>query len=144
MRTTGQELNQDKIVHLSDPLENFTHHQRLAEKLSITVANVDEMKSELSKRETDITGRIDNLEKQLEKRLVNLHVPRDQQSVDNGLALRLKQLEAQDAHSQSLIKALRKESHDLRAEMQALRREVQQLQRTGQPFARHTNRDTQS
>ena len=143
MRTTGHELDQDKVVHLSDPLKNFTHHQRLAEEVSRTVASVDEMKGELTKRETDITGRIDNLEKQLEKRLVNHHVPRDQQNVDNGLALRLKQLETQDAHSQALIKALRKESHDLRAEMQALRREVQQLQRTGQPFARHTSRDTQ-
>ena len=143
LRTTGQELDGDKVIHLSDPLQNFTHHLRLAEGFSRTVASIDEMKGELNKRETDITGRIDNLEKQLEKRLVNLHVPRDQQSVDNGLALRLKQLETQDAHSQSLIKALRKESHDLRAEMQALRREVQQLQRTGQPFTRHTNRDTQ-
>lgn len=143
LRTTGEELDGDKVVHLSDPLKNFIHHQRLAEEFSRIVTSVDEMKGELNKRETDITGRIDNLEKQLEKRLVNLHVPRDQQSVDNGLVLRLKQLEAQDAHSQSLIKALRKESHDLRAEMQALRREIQQLQRTGQPFARHTNRDTQ-
>jgi chromosome segregation ATPase len=144
LRTTGQELDGDKVIHLSDPLQNFTHHQRLAEELGRTITSVDEMKGELTKRETDITGRIDNLEKQLEKKLVNHHVPREQpQSVDNGFALRLKQLETQDAHSQALIKALRKESHDLRAEMQALRREVQQLQRTGQPFTRHTSRDTQ-
>lgn len=83
------------------------------------------------------------MEKQLEKRLVN-HVSRDQQNVDNSVTLRLKQLETQDAHNQALIKALRKESHDLKAEIQALRREIQQLQRTGQPFARHTtSRDTQ-
>ena len=143
LRATGEELNGDKIVHLSDPLQNFTHHQTLAEELGRTFTSIDDLKGELTKRETDITGRIDNLEKQLEKRQVNHHVPRDQQNVDNGVALRLKQLETQNANSQSLIKTLRKESHDLKAEIQALRREVQQLQRTGQPFARHSGRDTQ-
>ena len=141
LRATGQELEGDKIVHLSDPVQNFTHHQTLANELSKTITSIEEIKGELTKRETDITGRIDNLEKQLEKRLVNHHVPRDQ--VDNTVVLRLKQLETQDAHNQALIKALRKESHDLKGEIQALRREVQQLQRTGQPFARHSGRDTQ-
>ena len=149
LRATGQELDGDKVVHLSDPFQSFSHHQELAvrhltlaKELDKTVSSIDEMKGELNKREMDITGRINNLEKQMEKRLVN-HAPPDQYNVDNSVALKLKQLETQDAHNQTLIKALRKEAHDLKTEIQALRREVQQLQRTGQPSVRHSGRDTQ-
>ena len=146
LRASGEELDGAKAIHMSDSLQNFIHHLKLAHKQQSMerelVKMVDGVKDEAKKHQADLAEQIDNLEKKVD---THSHA-QDQHNIDNSMVRKLQDLEAQDVHNQTVIKALRKEAHDLKGEIQALRREVQQLQRTGQAFMRHTGttgRETQ-
>ena len=118
-------------------MQNFLHHQEHARRQSSLVndlnKSLNDVKGEVSKRGDDLTERIDTIEKRL---ATQSHAPH-QLNLDSSVSQKLSRLEAQEVNNQSVIKALRKEAHELRGEIQALRREFQQLQRTGQPFSRH-------
>lgn len=156
MRSSGKELgcSGGQIIHLSDSYQNFIHHQSIAHKqvtfeealdeIKETVKGIKDESKHTAKVTTDLTGKVIDLQKQLESQ-TDKQAP-DQNNVDNSVAARMKHLELQDAQNQAVIKALRKEAHDLKGEIQALRREFQQLQRTGYPSSRHTGatgRETQ-
>ena len=138
LRASGKELDGEQAIHLSDPLQNLIHHQELARKQqsleNVLTKNIDTVKDASEKHQADLAERIDNLEKKVD---THSHA-QDQHNVDNSVARKLQDLEARDVHNQAVIKALRKEAHDLKGEIQALRRDVQQLQQTGQRFTRHT------
>lgn len=138
LRASGKEIDGAQAIHLSDSLQNFIHHLKLVHKQQSMerefTKTIDDVKDESKKYQADLAQRIDNLEKKVDPHSRT----KDQSNVDNSVARKLQDLEARDVHNQSVIKALRKEAHDLKGEIQALRREVQQLQRTGQPFMRQT------
>ena len=167
VRGTGVEIGTD-YVHLSSGLENFKHHQSLArgqqtiqEEVialkSATNLNMDNITKannavtqleQLSKEAKDaLSNKLEELQTQVEalRRRIGRATVTEPHSVDNNLAVRVKQLETQDITNQQIIKTQRKEIAELKAELQSFRREYHQQQRVSHA-SRHTNisgRDTQ-
>ena len=165
----GTEIGTDH-VHLSSGLENFRHHQSLAREQqtmqkelvalkSNTNLNMDSISQaqnaitqleQLSKEAKDaLSNKLEELQSQLEalRRRIG-RAAAEPQSVDNSLAVRVKQLETQDITSQQVIKTQRKEIAELKAELQAFKREYhhqQQQQRAshGRGHVNTSGRDVQ-